>query len=84
MIIYVSIVIILAIIFFVLAGNEDNAMAGFILFCVGLLLIVVGLGVFHAEINKESYKQGQIDALTEKIHYKIEIDSTKNWVEIKK
>lgn len=35
--------------------------------------------------DKNSYKQGQIDALTNNIHYKLETqaDSTKVWVEIK-
>lgn len=84
MIIYVLIVVIFAIIFFILSGNEDNAMVGFILFWIGLILIIMGFTVFHAKINRESYKKGQIDALTGKIHYKIEINSTKNWVEIKK
>ena len=48
------------------------------------LLVFASFGIFDKELKEKYYKQGQIDALTGKIHYKIEIDSTKNWVEIKK
>lgn len=51
---------------------------------VGLCFLLMSFLVFKDYTHKESYRQGQIDALTGKIHYKIEIDSTKNWVEIKK
>lgn len=51
--------------------------------CV-ILLIFMSFAIFDKELKEKYYKQGQIDALTGKIHYKIEIDSTKNWVEIKK
>lgn len=57
----------------------------YILGCICMIYtIIMSFLIFDKEAKEKYYRQGQIDALTGKIHYKIEIDSTKNWVEIKK
>lgn len=55
-----------------------------------IIAIVIGLLlgwsiVFFMKSMEKSYKQGQIDAITGKVNYKLVInpDSTKTWEEIK-
>ena len=55
---------------------------------LGVVACFLGMGfilMYSDIIKKESYKQGQIDALTGKVKYelKIQVDSTKTW-EVKK
>lgn len=77
---------VIAVIFLIVSGNiaKEFPILGWVVYFLALIFIVLSFIFFEAKIHKESYRQGQIDALTGKIHYKIEIDSTKNWVEIKK
>lgn len=52
-------------------------------FC-GIVSSVLFLATYHI-ITEDGYKQGQIDALTGKVQYKLykNADSTVEWVEIK-
>ena len=70
----------------IFAGEGDTkaimtAMVTIVLF-VFCLCIAIGI---DDNYSIRGYKQGQIDALTGNVHYKLEtqVDSTKVWVEVK-
>jgi hypothetical protein len=55
---------------------------------VGILcgiFVMAGIVLFSTEVSDESYKQGQVDALTGKVKYELVVnaDSTKTWEEVK-
>lgn len=62
---------------------EKNILTTIGLFILSFSFVMLGIIFLTIETNKESYKQGQIDAINGKIKYKIQIDSSQNWVKIK-
>jgi hypothetical protein len=55
------------------------------LYLIGILLIFIGLIAASVGSHSKRYKQGQIDALTGKICYKLEQqqDGSTMWIQIK-
>lgn len=61
---------------------------GLVIFLIIFILFILNLAItldLDKKGDENAYKQGQIDALTNNIHYELETqaDSTKVWVEIK-